>query len=129
MRGSQLFALVSLAAVVLAVSGPTFGQNNTNNNTNNANVGNLPAGVIVSPEGVLRVSTFTDRSGDLTRTRIADSRARLGDAVSKVSPSRKISLQRLEAAVAERLAAGKEPTDEMKALAGLTRVQYVFYYP
>ena len=31
--------------------------------------------------------------------------------------------------MAEWLAAGKQPTDEMKALAGLTRVQYVFYYP
>src|SRR6185369_4015309 len=33
------------------------------------------------------------------------------------------------AAMAECLAGGKQPTDEMKALAGLTRLQYVFYYP
>jgi hypothetical protein len=114
-------------------NGTNGGANNTNNNTNNGNNisigGSLPAGVIISPEGVLRVKPFTDRSGDLTRTRIMESKARLGTDIVKTSPSRKISLQRLEAALADRLAAGKEPTDEMKALAGLTRVQYVFYYP
>src|SRR3954453_23518846 len=110
--------------------GNTNNTNNTNNNGNSQNVGGtLPAGVIISPDGVLRVKPFTDRSGNLTRTRIMESRARLGAEVAKISPMRKISLPRLEAAIAERLAAGKEPTDEMKALAGLTRVQYVFYYP
>ena len=33
------------------------------------------------------------------------------------------------AAIAESATANKPPTDEMKALAGLTRLQYVFYYP
>ena len=131
MRGLRSFVLGALAAAWFAVGAPVLAQNNTNNtnNQNNAAVGNLPAGVFVSPEGVLRVSTLKDQTGELTRTRIAESRARLNAAVAKVSPLRKISLQRLEAAVAERLTAGKEPTEEMKALAGLTRVQYVFYYP
>jgi len=146
MRGYRRFAVAVLVAGMLAASATsvwaqanntnTTNNNNTNtNNNNNTNTTNngvvniSPAGVIISPEGVLRVKQFTDRSGDLTRTRIAESKARLGAELAKVSPLRKISLQRLEAAVAERLAAGKEPTDEMKALAGLTRVQYVFYYP
>src|SRR3954468_24683897 len=85
------------------------GTNNTNNNTNNGNNisvgGSLPAGVIISPEGVLRVKPFTDRSGDLTRTRIVDSKARMGTDILRTSPRRKISLQRLEAAMGEPLAA------------------------
>src|SRR5262245_14525310 len=119
MRGLRLLVFAGLMAVWCTLCAPVLAQtNNTNitNNTNNANnnaVGNLPAGVFVSPEGVLRVSTFKDQTGELTRTRIAESRARLNAAVAKNSPLRKISLQRLEAAVAECLAAGKEPTDEM----------------
>ena len=40
-----------------------------------------------------------------------------------------MSLNRLEAAINERLANGQKPTDEMRYLAGLTRVQYVFFIP
>jgi hypothetical protein len=125
MYGLRRLAVAALVAATFALgSRGAWGQMNNNNNVSPF----APAGVIVSPDGVLRVKQFTDRTGDLTRTRIAESRARLG-AMAKGSPSRKISLQRLEAAVAECVASGKEPTDEMKALAGLTRVQYVFYYP
>jgi Protein of unknown function (DUF1598) len=133
MRGIRFLALVGPVVALVGLAAPSWAQTtNTTNNTNNSQnngLANAPAGVFVSPEGVLRVKQLTDRTGDLTRTRIAESRARLGAEVAKVSPLRKISLQRLEAAIAERVAAGKEPTDEMRALAGLTRLQYVFYYP
>jgi hypothetical protein len=133
MRGIRLISFAALTAALCTAALPAWAQNNTNN-TNNANnngggAGNLPAGVIISTDGILRVTQITDRTGELTRTRLAESRARLGAAAAKGSPLRKISLQRLEAAIAERLSSGKEPTDEMKALAGLTRLQYVFYYP
>ncbi|HTU27471.1 MAG TPA: DUF1598 domain-containing protein [Pirellulales bacterium] len=42
---------------------------------------------------------------------------------------RKISLRRLEAAIAEHLKTGQPLDDEMKYLAGLQRIQYVFVYP
>jgi Protein of unknown function (DUF1598) len=119
--------VIGLATGMLGLCAPSAWAQQ--NNQNNGSSALAPAGVIISADGVLRVKQFTDRTGDLTRTRIAESKARLGAEVTKTSPLRKISLQRLEAAVAERLAAGKEPTDEMKALAGLTRLQYVFYYP
>jgi hypothetical protein len=139
---------VLACGVVLSGSGSAFGQANNNNggqnnggqnnggqngntggNTNSGGTGITPAGVVISSDGVLRMKTFVDRTGDLTRTRIAESRARLAPELGKPAKLRKISLPRLEVAVAERLAAGKEPTEEMKALAGLTRLQYVFYYP
>ncbi|HUG66605.1 MAG TPA: DUF1598 domain-containing protein, partial [Pirellulaceae bacterium] len=47
----------------------------------------------------------------------------------KVSDLRKVSLNRLEAAVAERISAGEKPTEDMLYLAGLQRIQYVFVYP
>jgi len=140
MRGSRLVAIAGLVAVLFALAvSIAQAQNNTNNtnNTNNSNnsgnssgngsLANAPAGVLISPSGVLTVKPFTDTTGDLTRMRINESRARIGAAVAKGSPLRKISLQRLEAALAELLAGGKQPTDEMKALAGRTRLQYGFY--
>jgi hypothetical protein len=151
MQGLRLFAFAALMAGTLSLgTAPAWGQlngangangangggantNNTNNvNNNNTNTGSLanaPAGVIISTEGLLRVRSLTDSSGELTRARMAEARVRLGTAAAKGSPMRKISLPRLEAAIAECIAIGKQPTDEMKALAGLTRVQYVFYYP
>lgn len=84
------------------------------------------AGVEVDPDGVLRVREFDPA---LSAQRMAAARQSLPADLQRRSPMRKISLQRMEAAVAERLAAGQEPTDEMKALAGLTAVRYVFYYP
>jgi hypothetical protein len=133
MRKQRLSLMAGLVAAVLTLlTSPAWAQSNTNN-TNNTNNGgglaNAPAGVFISAAGVLSVKPFTDKTGELTKTRIAEQRVRLGNAVTKGSPLRKISLQRLEAAMAECLAGGKQPTDEMKALAGLTRLQYVFYYP
>jgi Protein of unknown function (DUF1598) len=38
-------------------------------------------------------------------------------------------MNRLESAINEQIAKGAKPTDEMRYLAGLTRVQYIFFYP
>ncbi len=127
-RLKAMAGLLALVAVFCAA--PAWAQNNVNNTNNNGgSLANAPAGVFISASGVLSVKSQTDASGEMTKTRIAESRARLGKDVAKSSPLRKISLQRLEAAVAAQVASGKQPTDEMKALAGLTRLQYVFYYP
>jgi len=72
---------------------------------------------------------FVDRAGELTRHRIAEAKRSLAPDLAKASDLRKISLNRLEAAVAERIAAGEKPTDAMQHLAGLQRIQYVFVYP
>lgn len=128
MRAVRLGAFAALAAAfLLAPATPTSAQQNQNS-TNNIII-NPPAGVIVSPDGVLRVKETSDQNGLLTRTRIAEAKAKLGANLAKGSPLRKISLNRLEAVIAEKLAAKQDLTDEMRYLAGLTRVQYVFFYP
>jgi hypothetical protein len=91
----------------------------------NTNLG----GVIVDAEGVLRMQVFRDPTGALTRQRVDAAKASLNPKVAAQSPLRKISLNRLEAAIESQLNNDRQPTDEMKYLAGLTRVQYVFYYP
>ena len=87
------------------------------------------AGVDIDADGVLRMHMFVDRGGELTRHRIAEARRTLSADLAKTSDLRKVSLNRLEAAVAARIAAGEKPTEVMQYLAGLQRIQYVFVYP
>lgn len=84
------------------------------------------AGVVVDAQGVLAVQTVPDPGGRLTQQRFAAALAALDPDVAAYSKLRKISLTRLERAIQER---GGAVTDEMRYLAGLLRVQYVFYYP
>jgi len=85
-------------------------------------------GVLIDADGVMRVRWF-DETGALHRQRLVQARAALDRDIAGPSRLRKISLNRLEAAIAARLDADSVPTEAMRNLAGLTRVQYVFYYP
>jgi uncharacterized protein DUF1598 len=87
------------------------------------------AGVAVDPKGVLRVNVVPDPTGELTRKQIEAGKAALNAKVAQKSPLRKVSLKRLEQALAKHLETGRPATDEMKYLAGLTRIQHVFFYP
>jgi hypothetical protein len=86
-------------------------------------------GVIVDPNGVLRHSSVADPLGRLQAERNAAARAQLNKQAATPSKMRKVSLNRLEAAMKALADDNSPPTDEMKYLAGLTRVEYVFYYP
>lgn len=89
----------------------------------------LPAGVDVDASGVLRMRMATDPTGQLTRQRMAEFKAALAPELARPSRLRKISLNRLEAALQKSLANSSGIPDEMRYLAGLTRLQYVFVYP
>jgi len=113
----RVLALVAVAALLLvAVPGTSQDIVNPVNQ----------AGVVVDAEGVLSVKTVPDPGGRLTRQRFAAALAALDPDVAKYSKLRKISLTRLERVIQQR---GGAVTDEMRYLAGLLRVQYVFYYP
>jgi len=86
-------------------------------------------GVVVDADGVLRTRVFPDPTGMLTRQRLAAAQAALAPDLARPSKLRKVSLNRLEAEIAGRLATGQGITDEMRFLAGLTRVRNVFFYP
>jgi hypothetical protein len=89
----------------------------------------LGNGVVVDAAGVLRTKVFPDPTGMLTRQRMAAARAALAPEIAKPSKLRKVSLTRLEAVLAARLAAGQGLTDDMRYLAGLTRIKNVFVFP
>ncbi len=89
----------------------------------------FPTGVYVDPDGVLRRVEQRDATGTLDALRTAAARGTGQDDVRRTSPLRKVSLPRLEKHAQLRWAAGQPPTDAMRHLAGLQRIQYVFVYP
>lgn len=102
--------------------------------------GNGIAGILIDPQGLLsglevdadgRVSKVihADPGARLTKQRLAAAKATLNADLARFSPMRKISLNRLEAAVRDSLDHNRKPSDEMRFLAGLTRIRYVFFYP
>lgn len=103
-------------AVALAVPSLVYGQAGQ-------------AGVHVDAKGVLRVGTVADPNGELARRQKEAAKASLNAEVQKKSPLRKVSLNRLEKALSTQFDKDRPPTDEMRNLAGLTRVQNVFFYP
>jgi hypothetical protein len=104
------------------------GNNGQNGQNGNQNIGNV-GGIVVDANGVVRMQRFADPTGQLHRQRALAARASLDRKLATRSELRKISLVRLEAALKEKLAGGGQPTDEMRYLAGLTRIRYIFVYP
>jgi hypothetical protein len=115
-------SLVSLAAVLLT----TWSSTAMANNQDTILIGDPIAGIDVDAAGVLRVRQFDP---GLAQQRLAAARAKADADVMQPSKLRKVSLHRLEAAIGQQLAAGAGLSEEIRALAGLTAVQYVFYYP
>ncbi len=127
--------LAALLALGTLCSAPGFAQDNGNGNGGGdgggdgdtiVNFSDPIAGVDVDPQGVLQVRTFDPR---LARQRLTAARQQGDRDVMRSSDLRKVSLQRLEAALADRLRNGEPVEPEMLGLAGLTRVRYVFFYP
>lgn len=93
-------------------------------------IGTSPfSGVAVDADGVLRRVTNVDPTGRLAAMRAQQAVVALDRDIARPSKLRKVSLTRLIKLVNEAIAAGQQPDDAMQHLAGLTRVQYVFYYP
>lgn len=86
-------------------------------------------GVAVDADGVLNVKTFAAPDPRLLRERLVAAEATLPGDVFASSKLRKISLTRLERDIRRRLAEGKSPDNTMRHLAGLVRLQYVFFFP
>jgi len=86
-------------------------------------------GVAVDAAGVLSVKKFPDPGGRLHAKRVAAAKRALPANLAAWSDVRKISLRRLEAAARKRLDAGERLDETMQNLAGLQRLEYVFYFP
>jgi len=102
--------------------GNNGGNNNNNNNNNNADV----AGIDIDATGVLRVMQVDPSVATAQRMAALQNTPR---GQLKTSPMRMVSLNRLESFVSNELAAGRELSTEVWGLAGLQRLEYVFYLP
>ena len=106
------------------------GQVVDDKDADNATTVQLPTlGVSIDSNGVLSFKSVVDPTGNLRAERVRAARASLGGDVARPSKLRKISLRRLESAVRERMKQGKKPSDTMRFLAGLTRIEYAFICP
>ncbi|MCH7726454.1 MAG: DUF1598 domain-containing protein, partial [Planctomycetes bacterium] len=84
-------------------------------------------GVQVSADGVVQRADV-DATGKLRKARM-DALKELPRDIARVSKLRKISLRRLETAIARHLRQKTHFTEEIHNLAGLQQIQYVFLYP
>ncbi|MEM6979251.1 MAG: DUF1598 domain-containing protein [Planctomycetota bacterium] len=117
-------ALLAVASQVMADGGDGGG-----NGGDGDGGGFFPpvAGVDVNPSGVLSVQRVDNR---LARQRAMEARANVDQRdVMKRSDLRKVSLPRLEKAVMRSIDEGNGLSDDLIATAGLTSVDYVFFYP
>jgi hypothetical protein len=112
-RGLVLRSVIWLSAVAAVLVVPTFAW---------AQAG----GVAVDAEGVLKLKSNADQSGLLSKQQQAAVRAGLNTKAAKKSAMRYVSLKHLEQAIRDSKGA---LTEEMRYLAGLLRVHYVFFYP
>jgi len=122
---------LALGASVASLANAALAQTNTQNPqttvVNTGNVVNIVGGVRVNADGVLEQLDTRQKTEVLEARRRALQMAD-GD-MNQPAKLRMISLRKLEAAIADCDKKGKVLPDEVKYLAGLQRVQYVFVYP
>lgn len=123
-RRNFWLAALSLAAVFAGNFVPTLAVAQT---TGVGFVQQPVGGVFVDANGVVG-NAETDALGKLQQLRKSTLEQLPGD-LNEPAELRKVSLRRLEAALAEHLKTGKPLPQEMQYLAGLQRIRYVFVYP
>ncbi|GAB5404231.1 MAG: DUF1598 domain-containing protein [Aureliella sp.] len=131
LKTAALAALLLLAPTAFAQNNNGGNNNGGNNNGGNNNGGNnnntAPvAGVSIDAQGVLRV---LQPNANLTARKLWAAKQSLPQHLARPSKLRKVSLNRLEEVVAQKLADGEQLDPEMLAMAGITRLEYVFFYP
>lgn len=124
-----MYRLLFCLGLTVAVSANAF-ANNGNFGQQIPTTVQLPTfGVSFDADGILQIKTFEDPNGQLLRQKLAAADKVLKGDLAKPVALRKVSLVRLEAALADRVARDDDPTEAMLCLAGLTRITSVFCYP
>lgn len=108
-------AVVTLAALV-SPAAAQFGYQNR-----------AVGGVMVDSAGVLQSATLDQRQETLKALQASVSQPQ--GALGEAAGLRMISLRGLQDAMAQSVASGQPLSDELRYLAGLQRIEYVFVYP
>lgn len=124
-HSNRIFAL-AIAALLMLGTVPAFGQADGGGGDDAA-----PAagGIEIDANNVLTTRTVVANSNALSQKRWQNAQVTLNKEIQKVSELRKVSLVRLEQEVARLQAEGTNITDDVRFLAGLTRITHVFFYP
>jgi hypothetical protein len=121
---AALLFIVVLCAVALI---PTASVQAQDNNANDFLFAHAIGGVSIDADGILDNAKLDDM-GQLAKLR-REAMAKIPGALNAVVPMREISLRRLEAAIDDCAKNDKPLPDEIRYLAGLQHIQYVFVYP
>jgi hypothetical protein len=124
-------AVLGVAALATSASGQSVGSGTLTPFVIGFDVvtgpGGAVGGVSIDSKGVL-ARIDADATGKLREARRRAWRELPGE-LDRYSPLRKVSLRRLNDALAERAALRLAPAGEMQHLAGLVRIEYVFVHP
>lgn len=124
-RGSRVCGLAAFGFAILAMCAPTPASAQVL--PTSGFIGRAVGGVAIDADGVLANAQPDNLH------KLADMRAKALEQVpgdlKKPNELRKVSLRGLAAAMAESQAKGQPLPDEVKYLAGLQRIRYVFVYP
>ncbi|MBU4398371.1 MAG: DUF1598 domain-containing protein [Planctomycetes bacterium] len=121
---SDLVLSAFLSVIVLMVCSSANGQTNDDDDQR---YGRAVGGISIDVDGLLS-GARPDALGTLGRLR-SQAMQKIPDAMNATADMRKISLRQLEAALEDCVNNNKPITDEIKYLAGLQRIRYVFVYP
>lgn len=123
-----VFCMATALFVGSALSQSSSNSSSSNNNDDDNGQFSTYSGVSINA-GLLTRNAALDW-GNVSQRRIQAARAShaasLSQNIKKRTPLRYVSLNRLEQAIIE---SNGVVTEEMQCLAGLTRIQYVFYFP
>ena len=97
------------------------------NNNNNGLLQRVVGGVLVDSDGVVRSTTKDDRAGLLREMR--EQILQPSGKIAAKTELRMISLAKLQAEIKKSITSGEPVSDEVRFLAGLQRIEYVFVYP
>lgn len=116
-------------SVLGSVSSPGIFAQIVDPNGRQATTVQLPTfGVSIDADGVLRMQVFEDPGGGLRQERARAAKGALAADIAAPATLRKVSLVKLEQAIRRRLEQGQPLDESMRYLAGLQRLQYVFFY-
>jgi len=100
------------------------------NGGNQGGGGNQAGGILIDADGVISSKVFKPVNDKLNKKRLQEQASQhLSETVNTVSPLRKVSLPKLEEACRQAIQEGKDLTPEMRYLAGINRIDYIFLYP
>ncbi|MBI3467922.1 MAG: DUF1598 domain-containing protein [Planctomycetes bacterium] len=89
----------------------------------------FPGGVYVNASGLLQPRADQQTAAELDRVRASARSPRAPGNIDRPPTLRKVSLPKLEREVARRIEAGQPLGDDIRYLAGLQQVNYLFVYP